>query len=143
MRYSSKVGKWHELKIAESVSQARAELNNSQVMFYSAVFAALTLFPVMLLAEDQYWPVTLSGWGVVLGLAYMSQLLGQGLIGWAMGHLPAAFSAVSLLINPVAAALFAWATLGERLSFIQILGGIAVLAGIMLARPKRGKSHAA
>lgn len=118
------------------ISQARSLLDNNQVMFYSAIAACLTLLPVMLITEDRYWPVTLSGWAVLLGLAYMAQFLGQGLIAWAMGHLPASFGAVSLLINPVAAALFAWVTLGETLSLLQIIGGGAVLSGIMLAKPK-------
>jgi drug/metabolite transporter (DMT)-like permease len=41
---------------------------------------------------------------------------------------------VSLLFQPVMAALFAWLLLAEVLVPLQILGGIIVLAGIYLAR---------
>jgi len=50
--------------------------------------------------------------------------------------LPAAFSAVSLLVNPVASGIFAWIILAEALTAAQIAGGLAVLAGIFVARPK-------
>jgi len=45
---------------------------------------------------------------------------------------------VSLLFQPVMAALFAWVLLGEALVPLQIAGGIVVLIGIYLAR--RGSS---
>lgn len=44
------------------------------------------------------------------------------------------FSAISLLINPVASGIFAWIILGEALIATQI--GLAVLAGIFVTRPK-------
>jgi len=51
-------------------------------------------------------------------------------------HLPAAFSSVSLLPQPVLATIYAWVLLGEAVGPGQMLGGLVVLAGIFLA--KRG-----
>jgi hypothetical protein len=45
---------------------------------------------------------------------------------------------VSLLFQPVMAALFAWALLSESLVPLQVFGGLIVLLGIYLAR--RGSS---
>jgi drug/metabolite transporter (DMT)-like permease len=59
---------------------------------------------------------------------------GQGLITFALAHLPAPFSSVSLLLQPVIAAALAWFILSEPLGFWQALGGIIVLAGIFVAR---------
>jgi drug/metabolite transporter (DMT)-like permease len=59
---------------------------------------------------------------------------GQGLIAYALAHLPAAFSSVGLLLQPVVAALFAWILLSEPLMALQIAGGLVVLAAIWLAR---------
>jgi drug/metabolite transporter (DMT)-like permease len=75
---------------------------------------------------------------VLAALAFISHAAGQGLIAYALAHLPAAFSSVSLLFQPVMAALFAWAVLAEPLAPLQIAGGIVVLLGIYLAR--RGSS---
>jgi drug/metabolite transporter (DMT)-like permease len=79
-------------------------------------------------------PQTLYGWAVLLGLAWISHAGGQGLIAYALAHLPATFSSVGLLLQPVIAAFFAWILLGEPLVPLQIAGGIVVLAGIYLAR---------
>ena len=46
----------------------------------------------------------------------------------------ASFSSVSLLVQPVAAALFAWLLLSEPFGAQQALGGAVVLAGILLCR---------
>jgi drug/metabolite transporter (DMT)-like permease len=108
----------------------------AQVMFWTSACTALWLLPAALLTEDHVVPQTLHGWVVLGSLALISQTIGQGLISWALGHLPAAFSSVSLLTNPVAAAVFAWITLGEALTTAQIGGGLAVLAGIFVARPR-------
>jgi drug/metabolite transporter (DMT)-like permease len=118
------------------VKAARATVGLAQVMFWTSACTALWLLPAALLTEDKIVPQTLDGWLAVGGLAIISQIIGQGMISWALGLLPAAFSSVSLLVNPVASGIFAWIILGEALTAIQIGGGFAVLAGIFVARPK-------
>lgn len=114
---------------------ARAHLSTAEVMLWGSLTASLILLPVGLLTEDKILPQSLTGWGAVLGLALVSQTIGQSLINWAVAHLPAAFSSLTLLINPLASAVFAWILLGEGLGPWQILGGGIVLAGIFLAKP--------
>jgi drug/metabolite transporter (DMT)-like permease len=70
---------------------------------------------------------------ILLGLAWITHAGGQGLIAYALAHLPAAFSSVGLLFQPVMAAAFAWVLLGEPVALLQIAGGVVVLAGIYLA----------
>jgi drug/metabolite transporter (DMT)-like permease len=118
------------------VKAARNTVGLAQVMFWTCAFTALWLLPAALLTEDDVVPHTLHGWLAVGGLAIVSQTIGQGLISWALGHLPAAFSSVSLLLNPVASGIFAWIILGEALTMTQIGGGLAVLFGIFVARPR-------
>ena len=57
-----------------------------------------------------------------------------GLIAFALAHLPAAFSSVSLLLQPVIATVLAWIILAEPLGPLQALGGAIVLTGVLLAR---------
>jgi drug/metabolite transporter (DMT)-like permease len=118
------------------VKAARASVGLAQVMFWTSACTALWLLPAALLTEDKIVPQTLDGWLAVGGLAIISQIIGQGMISWALGLLPAGFSSVSLLVNPVASGIFAWFILAEALTAIQIGGGFAVLAGIFAARPK-------
>ena len=108
------------------------------LMAVTTTLTALLLAPIALATGEQFFPNTGEGWLVLLGLALVSHAAGQGLIAYALAHLPAAFSSVSLLFQPVMAALFAWLLLSEPLVPLQVAGGLIVLAGIYLAR--RGSS---
>ena len=70
----------------------------------------------------------------LVALAAGPQVFGQGLIAWALAHLPVAFASVSLLIQPVTAGFVAWLLFDEVIGTQQAIGGLIVLAGIMLAR---------
>lgn len=59
------------------------------------------------------------------------------LLTYALGHLPAAFSALVIFIEAAVAAAFAWILLDEPLSIFQVAGGGLILAGIFVARPRR------
>jgi drug/metabolite transporter (DMT)-like permease len=116
------------------VSRERRRSSAAEVMWWSTLAAAVLLLPATLLAGETLWPQSLRGWAVLVGLAVSSQILGQGLIAWGMAHLPASFSSVSLLVQPVAATLLAWLILGEAFGGLQALGGVVVLAGILTCR---------
>lgn len=105
-----------------------------QVMAVTSALTAVILLPVALASGEQMLPSSAYGWGILLGVALISHAAGQGLIAYALAHLPAPFSSVGLLLQPVVAALFAWALLGEPLVAPQIVGGLVVLVAIWLAR---------
>ena len=104
------------------------------LMAVTTTITAIFLFPVALASGEQMLPVSAFGWWMLIGLALVSHAAGQGLIAYALAGLPAAFSSVSLLFQPVMAALFAWLLLSEALVPLQMLGGVIVLVGIYLAR---------
>ncbi len=108
--------------------------STARLMAWSTTITAIVLLPIALLMPQPFLPSTVEGWWVLAGLALVSQILGQGLIAYAFAHLTASLSSVSLLIQPVMAALFAWLIFGEAIGFAQYLGGAIVLAGIWLAR---------
>jgi drug/metabolite transporter (DMT)-like permease len=109
-----------------------------QLMAVTTTLTALLLLPVALASGEVLLPQSAAGWLILLGLAWISHCAGQGLIAYSLAHLPAAFSSVSLLFQPVMAALFAWILLSEPLVPLQIAGGAAVLVGIYLARRGSG-----
>lgn len=116
------------------VSRLRRSASAVEVMWWTTLACALALLPLTLLLNETLWPQSARGWWVLIGLALVSQIAGQGLIAWALAHLPASFSSVSLLVQPVAAALFAWVLLAEPFGAWQALGGAIVLAGIVVCR---------
>lgn len=117
-----------------TVARLRARVSTPVILAWSGAISALILLPVSALAGEVLLAQTAFGWGVLLAIALISQAGGQGLITYAFAHLPASFSSVTLLIQPVAAAVFAWLILGEALGVWQGLGGAVVLLGIWLAR---------
>ena len=117
-----------------SVERLRRRFSTVTIMKYAIPASALIMLPVALASGDDLLPVTLAGWGFLIALAAGPQVFGQGLIAWALAHLPVAFASVSLLVQPVTAALVAWALFGEQIGAQQAVGGVIVLAGIMLAR---------
>lgn len=112
----------------------RRRFATSTIMLYTTITATLTILPLALLFETQYYPTTLFGWMIVFGLAWITQAAGQSLITFAIAWLPVAFSSLTLLIQPIVAAILAWVLLAEPLSIWQICGGLIVIAGIMQAR---------
>jgi len=104
-----------------------------QLMVVTTTITAAILLPVALASGETLLPQTAMGWAVLVGLAWISHAAGQGLIAYALAHLPAAFSAAGLLFQPVMAAAFAWLLLAEPLSALQCVGGAVVLAGIYFA----------
>jgi drug/metabolite transporter (DMT)-like permease len=58
------------------------------------------------------------------------------LLAIALGSLPATFSSLVIFLEAVAAAALGWIVLGERLSLVQAVGGLLILAGIFIARPR-------
>lgn len=114
------------------VTRLRASVSTASIMAWSGVITAAVLLPLALVSGEQFFPLTDGGWGKLIGLALVSQVVGQSLIAYAMAHLPATFSSVGLLFQPVMAALFAWILLGETLGWIAIAGAMTVLIGIRI-----------
>jgi len=118
-----------------AIKVARDEgVTTARIMAWSTTITAIALLPFALLSPQPFWPASMEGWLVVIGLALLTQILGQGLIAYAFAALPASLSSVSLLIQPVMAALFAWFLFGEAIGLAQLAGGAVVLAGIYMAR---------
>jgi drug/metabolite transporter (DMT)-like permease len=117
-----------------SVKYLRREFSAATVMTWAGSVACLVFLPITLLTGESWLPFSLQGWLVLVALGWFIHVGGQGLIAYALAHLPAPFSSVTLLVQPVTAALFAWILLSEVIGFWQALGGSIVLAGIFMAR---------
>ncbi|MGF1600954.1 MAG: DMT family transporter [Thermosynechococcaceae cyanobacterium] len=117
-----------------SVARLRLQFSTVVVSFWTSLVGGGLLLLIAAAAGEQIVPTTLQGWLVLVALALISQVLGQSLIIYALAHLPTAFSSLSLLLQPVVAALLAWAFFNEALGLWQGVGGMIVLLGIVWAR---------
>jgi len=73
----------------------------------------------------------------ILGLGLISQLGGYLALTYALGHLPATITSISLLTQGPLTAAMAVVLLGEPLSWPQVVGGMLVLSGVGLAHRQR------
>jgi drug/metabolite transporter (DMT)-like permease len=126
---------WFYAAYLLAVAQLRARHGTAVVMFVSTLIFSALLLPFAL--TERFLPLTTHGWLVVLGCALSAQALGQSLIAYGLAHLPATLGAVALYLQVVASAFYAWLLLDERLSPLQLAGGVVVLVGIALARAAR------
>ncbi len=120
-----------------AVRRARRVYGAGRTLFLSSIVTAIVLLVEAMVIEDQMWPLGLSGVAALVAMALVSHAGGQGLLAFALGHLPAAFSSLVIFLEAVAAACFAWIILGEPIGPIQALGAVAIFAGISVARPRR------
>jgi drug/metabolite transporter (DMT)-like permease len=135
-----------------SINRLRRNFDTTTLMTHTSMVASVLLLAGALLSGEA---LTWSGAGwlqgllALLGLAVLSQVCGQGMITFALKRLPVSFSSLSLLVQPVVAAIAAWFILGEGLGPLQLVGASIVLIGILMAQrgslsgnaPKEGKHH--
>ena len=117
-----------------AIKSATSRASTARIMAVSTTVAAAALLPYALATAGVFLAQDARGWLVLAALALVPQIAGQSLIAFGFAHLPASLSSVSLLLQPLLAALYAWLILGEAMSGVQMAGGAIVLAGIHLAR---------
>ena len=74
------------------------------------------------------------GWLVALALVLLSTVISYVFGGMAVQRLSAPVAAGLAYVEPVSACVIAWVLLGQRLSAIQITGGVVVLLGAYIAQ---------
>jgi drug/metabolite transporter (DMT)-like permease len=94
----------------------------------------LFLLPVLPLTEDRLLPYSAMGWFFIIFQALFCQVLGQGLLAYSLSKLSSGVVAVTLLLEPAIASIFAWFIFSEQVSlFGWVMFGV-VLFGIYLAQ---------
>ena len=125
-----------------AMRRARGHYGAATLALLSTAVTAACLLVVALMLESTLLPRSWGGAASLVGLALISQVAGQGLLAVAIGSLPAMFSALVIFIEAIAAAGFGWLILAEALSAAQLFGGLVILVGIWVARP-RGEPRSA
>jgi drug/metabolite transporter (DMT)-like permease len=115
-----------------AVARLRTRHGTAIVMFNTTLVFTVLLLPLAL--GQKFLPDSLHGWLLLGGCALSAQVIGQSLIAYALAHLPATFGSVGLYVQVIAAAIYARLLLDERLTPLQLVGGLVVLAAIALAR---------
>ena len=123
-----------------TVKQLRRTRSAMYVMAVSGIFSATILFLVSAIHGERLLPTTMNGWTIVILLALVSHVAGQGLIAYGLAHISAGVSSVMLMWQPVVAAILAWVILGEALTVARACGGLVIIAGILIATWAGGRT---
>ena len=112
----------------------REELNTTTILRWRCGFGVLTIFPFVWLTEDNIFPYSWEGWLVIISLAVVCQLFGQGLLVYSLKQFSSSFVAIFMLLKPIITALLAWVIFAESLSLFNGIALLLVLVGIYLAK---------
>ena len=118
------------------VQRARQSLQPLPMLFIASAFGAAMLLPFSVALGEQVVP---GNWTFVIILALSSQVLGQGLLVYALRSVPPLVVGLTLLTQPAISALVGWFAYGETLSPLDLVGAVAIAAALVLVRfPQRG-----
>jgi len=124
-----------------AVQQGRGSLKPMPLLFLSSAIGAVMLLPVSLALGEQVIP---HDWTYVLLLAIGSQVIGQGLLVYGIGHVPPLVVGLALLTQPAISGFVGWVIYDEKLRPVDWLGAAAIAAALVLVRlPQRGLREAA
>lgn len=114
-----------------SIDRARARLQPWPVLALSTIAGILPLLVFATLAGERVLPLD---WTPLVMLALVSQLIGQGLLVFAMGHVRPLVVGLAFLLQPVVAAAIGWIGFGEALAPLDWIGAALIGAAIVLVR---------
>jgi drug/metabolite transporter (DMT)-like permease len=103
-----------------------------EVATYTMVAGALMTMPLLPWGWEQLIESPASAWASALYLALVPSALGFVLWGYAVANLPVATSTSLLYLVPPVAVFIAFVWLGEVPHAGELLGGLVVLAGVVL-----------
>lgn len=115
------------------VERTRGQLQPLPLLFLASLFGALFLLPAALVAGERVIP---ADWTGLFALALCSQVIGQGLLVYALGHVPPLVVGVAMLTQPALSALLGWLYYGEAFSSRDWLGAAMIVVALVLVRLK-------
>jgi drug/metabolite transporter (DMT)-like permease len=119
-----------------AVQTARGSLKPMPLLFLSSAFGAAMLLPVALAFGERIIP---ADWTFIFLLALGSQVIGQGLLVYGIGHVPPLIVGLVLLTQPAISAFVGWTAYGVRLQLLDWIGAAAIATALVLVRlPQRG-----
>lgn len=110
----------------------RSKLSLLAYVWLTYTFAAVTLVIAAFAGGETLAGISSSAWMLIAALALGPQLLGHTSFNWALRRLSATVVAVSILGEPIGAALLAWWLLDESFVPFQLAGFVVLMAGIFV-----------
>lgn len=113
------------------VERTRGAVDPLPLLFLASLFASAFLLPAMLLSGEVMLP---ADWSGLFALALCSQVAGQGLLVYALGHVPPLVVGIAMLTQPALSALLGYLYYGEAFTLLDWSGAAAIVVALVLVR---------
>jgi drug/metabolite transporter (DMT)-like permease len=113
------------------MARARKRLRPISTIALSTSASALPLLVMAVATGEQVMP---GDWTPLILLALCSQLVGQGLLIYAIGHLSPLVVGLALLIQPIVAGAIGWIWFGEQPGAADAIGAVLIGVALVLVR---------
>jgi drug/metabolite transporter (DMT)-like permease len=118
-----------------AIDRARRVMKPMPVLAVATAAGTLPLLLFALLLGEKVMP---GDWWPLIALSVGSQLIGQGLLVYAVGNLSPVVVGIGLLAQPAAGSLIGWLGYGEGMSTADMIGALLIAAALVLIRlPER------
>lgn len=119
-----------------SIYKLRNRFSTIQIMTYASIGCLFVLLPFSLVVEGFFIPMSFQQLYPLLGLALLSQILGQGGLSYCLGKVKASYASLLVLTQPLISALYAYIIFNEALSQLEVMSMFVVLFGLYIANKK-------
>lgn len=120
-----------------ATEEVRTTTGTLRFLRLAMISTTVSLFLINIALGNSFRVSDSRTWAALIGLGLISQLAGYMALTYALGHLPATVTSLSLLTQGPLTALLAAILLHEALSTAQIGGGLMVLVGVALAHRQK------
>ncbi len=121
------------------IAGAREKLPSWTLLSWSTLATILPLLAIAAALGEQIMP---TNWTPVIALAVVSQLLGQGMMVYALGRVTPLVFGLALLTQPIVSAAMGWFSYGETLAPLDVAGAVMIgLALILVRQPDSSKGN--
>ena len=117
-----------------AVDKVRPEMEPLPLIFWASLLGALFILPMALATNEPFVP---GRFEVAALLALTSQVVGQGLLIFAIGRLPQLVIGLGLIAQVAVSAGLGWLIYGEAFAPLDWLGAAAIVAALVLVRLRK------
>ena len=114
-----------------AIARARETLSPLPLLAWSTLASAV---PLLIVANIMGETVMPTNWTPLIALSLCSQVIGQGLMVYALGRMSPLVIGLSLLTQPITAALTGWLMFDETLAPPDLFGAALIALALVLVR---------
>lgn len=100
------------------------------ILTYGFGFGALVLFPLQFIMPGR-WPMLTPAWGWFALLIFLPTIVSFAIYTLGLRWLPASVASIAAISEVVFASIYAYIFLDERLQWLQVVGAVLVVIGVV------------